>query len=473
MGCSASNEHTKSTLFENAKNFHHQYALGLKIGRGAFAQVRVAERMGSSQSKSDDPPPLEVAVKIVDLRDKRNPNETNRRLERAAVKESTIWASLGSHPHCVQFYDAYFGGNLCYMVMEKCSSDLFQYFERMLIITERHIGEIFRQMLSGIVHVHSCKIIHRDIKPDNFLIGDDGVTVKLCDFGLSTLVSAVKPGVNGTAPFICPEILKRKKYDEKVDIWSFGVLVYAFLFGSFPYSPKQETSKGMKQAILEGRPPTFKPASHANAHNSSSRSTSAVTFVKAMLARDPEQRPAAHTALHMEFMTAVKENRHALGVDLPSLRSTILAAQKIGAIETRNHSSKEEDIDDILNKLQIDACGQPLPTPERSARLNANGTMPSQLIFKRSTAQSWDNISITSTASPSVGGLQSVSETSPMSHSILKRAKAQSWEHISAASTFSPSGSVSLSEIETSSSSCSLAKSITRDSFAKSSKLAL
>lgn len=394
------------------KDFHDQYELGLKIGRGAFAQVRVAiPTDGKSSSKAADSVTSQVAVKIMDLRDRHNPQTINQQLDIAVHHESAVWTTLGSHPNCVKLHDVYFSGVLCFMVMERCSSDLLRHLERVPSLTERHYGRIFRQMLLGIAHVHSCKIIHRDIKPDNFLIGADGVTLKLCDFGLSTLFSEkMKCGVNGTAPFMCPEMLKCQPYDYKADIWSFGVIAYACFYGAFPYMPKEATSKAMKQAIVEGATPKFEPVGRP-VQNSHYRTDSAVAFVTSMLTRDPQARPTAVDELQMEFMLAVQEERHAPDIELPSLHNMMLAAKKAGAFENRN-PSKEDDIDNLLNQQQMQKCGKPIPTPENKVRLT--DAAPTSAKPKRSKVASWDDASA-STASPIASTPQSASETSSTS----------------------------------------------------------
>merc|ERR1719502_912890 len=100
-------------------------------------------------------------------------------------------------------------------------------------VNERTLGKMFAQMLMGISHCHSVSVVHRDVKPDNFLVSQ-GV-VKLCDFGLSAIIPSGGKnmgkvgGIYGTAPFMCPEMLATDWYDEKADVWSFAVIVYAFL----------------------------------------------------------------------------------------------------------------------------------------------------------------------------------------------------------------------------------------------------
>jgi serine/threonine protein kinase len=186
--------------------------------------------------------------------------------------------------------------------------------------------------------------------------------VKLCDFGLSAaLPSDGKTqglkGVYGTAPFMCPEMIRGKYYDGRADVWSMGVLAYALLFGTFPYLPKVASSKEMKQAIVDGKSPSFEPVAPCTGQM---RSDSAVEFVKTLLERSPDQRPSATDALRMPYMRAVSENRHMNEAELPSLRRMIYTAKKAGSFELRD-LTKEADIDPLLNNKQQENHGVSLP----------------------------------------------------------------------------------------------------------------
>merc|ERR1719253_1090533 len=110
------------------------------------------------------------------------------RLLKVSQKEVNVWHSVGSHRNCLRLYDAFFNNYFCYMVMEKCNSSLWQALNAMPELTERGLGNVLSQMLLGIAHCHSVNVVHRDVKPDNFLVGGlYGQTVKLGDFGLSGL----------------------------------------------------------------------------------------------------------------------------------------------------------------------------------------------------------------------------------------------------------------------------------------------
>jgi|Transcript_105626 serine/threonine protein kinase len=401
MGCNSSSAaivHAEPEIKDEVKDFHDQYLLGVKLGRGAFAQVRICTDVDkdSANSKSIQ----EKAVKILDLRDKNDPSQINRSLHKAACSETSVWRTVGDHANSVRLYDVFYSTELCYMVMEKCKCGLLPHFESQTDLNERFYGGIFVQMFAGIMHVHSLKVVHRDIKPDNYLIGEDGQTVKLCDYGLSAIITKAGKlcGVYGTAPFMCPEMLGGRPYDDKADVWSLAVLVYALLFGNFPYMPKEQSSKGMKAAIIEGTPaPKFEPVSKSTKENANFRTDNAVSFAKTLLNRDPEQRTSAPEALKLAYMAASLENSHAKGSDLPSLRPSLHMAKKVGAFEVRD-PSRETGIDSILNKLQLAKHDKPLPEVRPPVPIIKDTHTKKPKVQKTDTGSGWDIQSNPSTA---------------------------------------------------------------------------
>jgi serine/threonine protein kinase len=246
------------------------------------------------------------------------------------------------------------------MVMERCSFSLLHHLDHVAELTECTLGQVFAQLLRGLAHMHASHVVHRDLKPDNFLIGDDGQTVKIADFGFSIRLQkgGKLRGMCGTAPFMSPEMLADGGYDSKVDLWSIGVSVYVLLFGVFPYMPKEPGCKLMKMAIAGGVRPNFKPVGNST-KETSFRTEPAVTFVKNLLCRRPEGRPSATEALNMEFMVASAAGRHADGIELPSLRTMLRSAKKVGAFDMREVRT-DEDVDGLLNTLQEEKHGVPL-----------------------------------------------------------------------------------------------------------------
>jgi serine/threonine protein kinase len=120
-----------------------------------------------------------------------------------------------------------------------------------------------RETVSALSFCHTKGIIHRDIKPENLIMSDhsDRACVKLADFGLSKQLS---PGAKivqycGTPEYMAPEVLYKRPYDAKVDVWSFGVLLYYIMAGVHPFELRNAdlTVKTLKQfAPMVRRGPT-------------------------------------------------------------------------------------------------------------------------------------------------------------------------------------------------------------------------
>merc|ERR1719401_2727272 len=116
-------------------------------------------------------------------------------------------------------------------------------------------------------------------------------------------------------------MVKGQEYNEKTDMWSFGVIVYCILFGRFPYIWDAATPGGEVKTIIAetNEPPSFKATLDL--------SPAIIAFVMYLLRRDPAARPSAAEAMKMSFITAVQENRHMLYRDCPCLKPMLKAAR--------------------------------------------------------------------------------------------------------------------------------------------------
>jgi serine/threonine protein kinase len=312
------------------EEFHSRYLLGDKIGKGTYAQVHVARRREA---------PVSVAVKIRDLHDSRSPNGLDKQVVLSAYKEVCLWSRVGMHCNCVQMHEHFFDDHLCYMVMEKCSYSLIVHLKGLKKVTETSLRIIFTQMLQGLAHIHSLSIVHRDVKPDNFLVaGKNSNTVKLCDFGLAAFVpeGGKVEGLSGTAPYMSPEIVKYREADLKADVWSFGVIVYLLMVGNFPYNGKRITSKSIQKAILKGPSPSFEMPWLTPAARS---------LLIAVLDRDPLTRPSVEVALRMSFIIASSLKAHSC------LHQKLDSAIRLGAFASPD-LKQSSTVDDLLADLQ-------------------------------------------------------------------------------------------------------------------------
>lgn len=338
------------TSEEAEQSFHNDYVLSPKIGCGKFSQVRgITSRSGVTKQTE--------AVKIVNLR-LSGEQVTSPHLQSIAKQEVDIWKALGEHPNCLRMHKHFAGSDFCYMVMEKCEMSLLQALDKMpeSDYTERGLGNVTAQMLRGISHIHSVCVIHRDIKPDNVLVGgQDRHTVKLIDFGLAVIVPKFgkASGVFGTAPYMCPEMIREELYDTKADVWSLGVMLYVFLFGAFPYeSTGCPSPQAMKEAIVVGAPPPYLPSlKFDGSKNGHLRTRDAVKLVKALLDRNPMSRLPADKALREHWITSSLAGKHRPGADLPSLRPMLKSATLAGAFEFLD-VSKPSSADILLDQKQ-------------------------------------------------------------------------------------------------------------------------
>mmetsp|Transcript_16428 Transcript_16428/g.37877 ORF Transcript_16428/g.37877 Transcript_16428/m.37877 type:complete len:439 (-) Transcript_16428:163-1479(-) len=355
MGCGKSKPGVD--VAKKPVNFHESYQLGGKVGKGAFAQVRVAKKIDIGTN---------CAVKILDMRSRAEKDgvkdSIDAQVRRDAQNEAAVWRRVGVHEHCVQLLDAFMDKWLCYFVMELCDYSFVYALERTPQLTESTLAKFFKDMLESLRHIHEAGVVHRDIKPDNFLCTGDACMVKLCDFGLAEVMpkNGSLSGVYGTAPFMSPEMLNTKAYDERTDDWSLGVLAYVLLYGQFPYKAQDKSSRGMKQAIKVGTPPpSYKPWKSMG--DNQRPSSKAESFCRDLIERDPKLRKASTDMLSSEFIVDIGPSDAQ-----PSLRPMFVGALKAGAFGTRVQAGEHNDVDVLLNDLQVKYHGPIKPwTPPR------------------------------------------------------------------------------------------------------------
>lgn len=105
----------------------------------------------------------------------------------------------------------------------------------------QHAYDVFKAV--DYLHKQDPPIIHRDIKPENILMSHGHL--KIADFGWSNLKDKVRTTFCGTPEYLAPEMLMEKGHNEKLDVWTLGVLLYEMLVGEPPFTPKN--IDGMKK----------------------------------------------------------------------------------------------------------------------------------------------------------------------------------------------------------------------------------
>ncbi|XP_057761990.1 calcium-dependent protein kinase 28-like isoform X1 [Arachis stenosperma] len=351
----------KRTDFGYEKNFDKRFTLGKLLGHGQFGYTYV----GIDKANGD-----RVAVK---------------RLEKAKMvlpiavedvkREVKILKELTGHENVVQFYNAFEDDSYVYIVMELCEGG--ELLDRILAkslysaflpveldltlnsfalirkdsrYTEKDAAVIVRQMLKVAAECHLHGLVHRDMKPENFLFKStkEDSPLKATDFGLSDFI---KPGkrfqdIVGSAYYVAPEVLKRKSGPES-DVWSIGVITYILLCGRRPFWDK--TEDGIFKEVLRNKP-DFRRKPWP------SISSAAKDFVKKLLVKDPRARLTAAQALSHPW---VKEGGEALEMPidisvLNNMRQFVKYSRlKQFALRALASTLDEEEISDL--KDQFDA----------------------------------------------------------------------------------------------------------------------
>lgn len=130
------------------------------------------------------------------------------------------------------------------VVTEFAQGELFEILEEDKKMSEDQIRKIALQLAQALYYLHSNRIIHRDMKPQNILIGSGGV-IKLCDFGFARAMSqstVVLTSIKGTPLYMAPELVQDQPYNHSVDLWSFGIILYELFVGEPPFYTNKLTS---------------------------------------------------------------------------------------------------------------------------------------------------------------------------------------------------------------------------------------
>ena len=195
-----------------------------------------------------------VAIKI--LKDELLNNEEFRR----RFKNESKAIAVLSHPNIVKVYDVSFGDRLQYIVMEYIDGiTLKEYIEQQRVIRWKEAVHFVEQVLRALQHAHDKGIVHRDIKPQNIMLLQDG-TVMVTDFGIARFSRSdyrtITDKAIGSVHYVSPEQARGDVTDERTDIYSVGVLLSEMLTGRLPFEADSAVSVAIMQ--LQNEPPRLR-----------------------------------------------------------------------------------------------------------------------------------------------------------------------------------------------------------------------
>ncbi|CAK9082999.1 Calcium-dependent protein kinase 2 (PfCDPK2) [Durusdinium trenchii] len=245
--------------------FEELYTLDKKVGEGSFGNVyKAIESVDNAVLLAVQV--FSLASPIASPQAKVDSEEAKRKLA-SFISECAMLSRL-DHPYVVRMHESFQSAGSLHLVLEMCQGgELYNLLVRKIKEEdglEEVTGQIFfRQMLHAVGYLHAGRIVHRDVKPENFLVSGDTdrpeeLVLKLCDFGTATVLTQQKPRsmVNiGTLSYTAPEVYMRKGADLPADIWSLGVVLYVMLTGTNPFrngkeTSKQETVKRIKSGVF-------------------------------------------------------------------------------------------------------------------------------------------------------------------------------------------------------------------------------
>lgn len=268
----------------------NRYTIMNVVGQGGMADVYLAY---------DEILQRKVAMKILRTKLAEDPMTLVRFTREASA------ASRLSHPNVVDIYDVGEWDGLHYIVMEYIKGPtLKQMIQHRGALDEKEAVSIMKQLVSAVLQAHAHNIIHRDIKPQNILVKGDG-TIKITDFGIAVASDVVSltgsNAVIGSAHYLAPEAAQGQIPDERVDIYSMGIVFYELLTGEVPFkgtTAAQIALKHLKDPMPSVR--AFNPALPTSIENIITKAT----------AKDPQERYSS-AALMLEDLLVCLKPEHA------------------------------------------------------------------------------------------------------------------------------------------------------------------
>eukprot|EP00928_Gymnodinium_smaydae_P098974 TRINITY_DN9327_c0_g1_i9.p1 TRINITY_DN9327_c0_g1~~TRINITY_DN9327_c0_g1_i9.p1 ORF type:complete len:492 (-),score=107.71 TRINITY_DN9327_c0_g1_i9:293-1768(-) len=307
------------------------YFVKKKLGYGTQAQVFKAVRTNEVGEVIGD---ADVAVKIFNAR---GAFDNIRR-------ELRMLETVQGHPNIVQLVDSIETETVNAIVLELCRKDLFS-LTKYYPLKENEAVDVMYGVLSATQHLHTLRIVHRDIKPENVAMGNDGKP-RLMDFGIAADVTdeVAMQYHGGSIGYMAPELVARKPYGLKVDVFAAGATFYYILSQQKPFDTPSMTKESILAKTMMCEVPFGPCFDHV--------SDASKFIIQRMMHPAPAKRPAAGVALTLSpFATRVADTNQVRGdtlreatrdlVDNLSARDRVLSDNKRSSVAAEADNQEE------------------------------------------------------------------------------------------------------------------------------------
>ncbi|EPY53613.1 STE/STE20/PAKA protein kinase Shk1 [Schizosaccharomyces cryophilus OY26] len=247
-----------------------------KIGQGASGDVFSARQVGTN---------LSVAIKKMNI---------NQQPKKEFIVNEILVMKSHHHKNIVNFIETFFYKSELWMIMEYMRGGSLTEVVTNNTLTEGQMATICRETLEGLRHLHRNGIVHRDIKSDNILLSLQG-DVKLTDFGFCAQINSQmskRTTMVGTPYWMAPEVVTRKEYGFKVDVWSLGIMAIEMVEGEPPYL-NENPLRALYLIATIGTPNVSRPELLSSVFND---------FLSKSLSVNPKLRPSSEELLRHPFL---------------------------------------------------------------------------------------------------------------------------------------------------------------------------
>ncbi|XP_054433779.1 hormonally up-regulated neu tumor-associated kinase [Pteronotus mesoamericanus] len=326
---------------ERLRDFQHHKRVGnylvgsRKLGEGSFAKVREGLHVLTGEK---------VAIKVIDKKRAKKDTYVTKNLRREGQIQQMI-----RHPNITQLLDILETENSYYLVMELCpGGNLMHKIYEKKRLEEPEARRYIRQLISAVEHLHRAGVVHRDLKIENLLLDEDN-NIKLIDFGLSNCAGILGHSDPfstqcGSPAYAAPELLARKKYGPKIDVWSIGVNMFAMLTGTLPFTVEPFSLRALYQKMVDKE---MNPLP-------TQLSTGAINFLRSLLEPDPAKRPNIQQALAHRWLNENCVGRVPCNVTYPNRISLADLSPSVVLHMTEKLGYKNSDV--INTVLANRAC---------------------------------------------------------------------------------------------------------------------